>query len=198
MKLFKLSVLFLSFFGVLKAQTNDIKHIREKYSAIQKQIVAQKNNDIPENNTHIIIKQNMPAIGEQQIDYNFYFELEDYNGSDDKIPEHHNLLFATRKYNVAASSETYEEFLYDESGNLIFYFQKVREEKCSQLRCYFKDNKLIKVIYKEAAVIDDKCPSASKYKVILQSKNKLPEDFGMEYLRSVSKKIKTIFTALDK
>ncbi|RLD48920.1 MAG: hypothetical protein DRI94_11850 [Bacteroidetes bacterium] len=195
MKSLQIIILFFCFAGVLNAQTNEIKNIREQYTQIQKEIAAQKNDDMPKNNMHIIVNQNMPGIGEQQIEYHFYFELEDIQ---DQVPEHHNMFFATRQYNVAASSDTYEEFLYDLSGNLLFYFQKTSEEKCKQLRCYFKDNKLIKVIYKEADLIDDTCPSSSKYKVLIQSKNKLPQDFGMEYLRSTSKSIMSIFKALDK
>ncbi len=189
-------VVFMIFSVFGNTQTGKIESIREQYSFAQQEISGQKNEDLPENNMHIVINQMMPAIGSQTVEYYFYFQLKE---PDDDVSFLHDLFFVTRKYNVAESSEIYEEFLFDLSGNLIFYFQNAREEKCKQIRCYFSDNKLIKVLYKEADLNEDEeCPASSKYKLVLQSKNKLPEDYALEYIQATAKNIASFFNLIDK
>lgn len=184
--------LMLSAFAA-NSQVELIENIKQNYYYVQKVIKAQITEDIPENNAKIVINQLMPAIGSQTIEYNFYFSLIEL---DDEVSFDHNLNFATRKYNVAQSMFVYEEFLFDENGDLIFYFQSEQSEICKQIRCYFNKNKLIKVIYKEAELNDEY--ECSKYKVILESKNKLPEDYGLGYIQGTANDLLEIHRLLDK
>lgn len=189
-----LLLLFSSIFPIF-SQTDALKNIRQQYSDVHRDIKAQKNEDIPKNHAQIIINQMMPSIGAQTIEYNFYFSL--VEPVDDYSFDHY-LSFATRKYNVAQSLFVYEEFLYDSDGNLIFYFDKELSQNCTELRCYFENNKLFKVLYKVADLEANKCPDASKYKTILNSKNELPEDFSLNVIKSSADDILTIYRLLDK
>lgn len=95
------------------------------------------------------IKQNLPGTGYHKEWIRLYFyEKENYEGQPDEPMLFRNIHFVTAKYNYAAR-EFYDEYLFDEKGNLEFIFARnadVDDFKGGEYRFYFKDGKLIKVI----------------------------------------------------
>lgn len=194
MKRIEIILVFILIVVFANSQNSEIVNIKQQYYNVHQEITAQQNQDVPENNAKIIVNQTMPAIGPQTIEYNFYFQLKDL---EDDVSFEHDLLFVTRTYNIAASYFFYEEFLYDLSGKLIFYYSSVHDTICKQLRCYFKDDVLIKVIYKQADFVDFECPENDDFNVVLESKDKLPEDYTLETIQGTGYDMKTIYNILD-
>ena len=95
------------------------------------------------------IKQNLPGTGYHKEWIRLYFyEKENYEGQPDEPMLFRNIHFVTAKYNYAAR-EFYDEYLFDEKGNLEFIFARnadIDDFKGGEYRFYFKDGKLIKVI----------------------------------------------------
>ena len=186
-------ILFSSTF--VFSQNEDIQDIREIYYLIQEKIEHQNNGDIPEDNLQIVLNQNMPAIGPQTIDYNFYFTLD----FDDGIGEYvHTLDFVTRSYNIAASLYVYEEFLYNGVGDLVFYYMKYESAACKEIRFYFSNNELIKATVKELNV-DGNCEEFEDFTISYQSKNEFPEFYIEEFtdIQEKSQHIKDIYKLLE-
>lgn len=95
------------------------------------------------------IKQNLPGTGYHKEWIRLYFyEKENEEWEADEPMLFRNIHFVTAKYNYAAR-EFYDEYLFDEKGNLEFIFAHnadIDDFKGGEYRFYFKDGKLIKVI----------------------------------------------------
>lgn len=95
------------------------------------------------------IKQNLPGTGYHKEWIRLYFyEKENEEWEADEPMLFRNIHFVTAKYNYAAR-EFYDEYLFDEKGNLEFIFAcnaDIDDFKGGEYRFYFKDGKLIKVI----------------------------------------------------
>ncbi len=95
------------------------------------------------------IKQNLPGTGYHKEWIRLYFyEKENEEWEADEPMLFRNIHFVTAKYNYAAR-EFYDEYLFDEKGNLEFIFVRnadIDDFKGGEYRFYFKDGKLIKVI----------------------------------------------------
>lgn len=184
------------FFIETFSQESEIKFIREQYSKAQENIGYQRDSLIPLDNIKITLNQNMPAIGQQTFDYNFFFTLEYSEEVDGEY--FHQLYFATKSYNIAASYFSYEEFLFNEKEELIFYFLKYRSgyepEFNREIRCYFNNNKLIKITVKEAPFENDD-ESELVFKQVYESTSKVPDNFKEDYdnLFSTLENIKDIY-----
>ena len=94
-------------------------------------------------------KQNLPGTGYHKEWIRLYFyEKENEEWEADEPMLFRNIHFVTAKYNYAAR-EFYDEYLFDEKGNLEFIFARnadIDDFKGGEYRFYFKDGKLIKVI----------------------------------------------------
>jgi len=140
----------------------------------------------------------MPAIGPQTITYSFYFTL-DFAETEENSDYVHNLNFVTRKYNVAASLDSYEEFLYNEKGQLIFYYQQLETvDNVLRARCYFLNNKLVKFSLKEL-IEEGEIDNSADYKEIYNSIYNIPEIYFDEYISisSKSNQIKNLYHMID-
>lgn len=95
------------------------------------------------------VKQNLPGTGyhKQRIRLYFY-EIENEEWDADAPMLSRSLHFVTWKYNYGAR-EFYEEYLYDEKGNIEFAYlcnADMDHFKGGEMRCYFQNGKLIKVL----------------------------------------------------
>ncbi len=194
-KIVLINILMCSCF-LLNAQNSHISKIRSDYSEIQKSIQNQRT-DIPKNDISIIQNQNVAGIGEQKIEYKFWFDIIYYDSDDMK----HRLDFATRKYHIAASVYSYEEFMFDNAGNLSFYYIRLNSEYEKidyEIRLYFNNKKLIKVIAKELQPNGNRRKS-SDYKKTFESADKVPNYFSDNYknLPTLAKDIKNLFYIVD-
>ena len=103
-------------------------------------------------NSHYIA----PGAGEIKEEINYYY----HNGHDEDTGEpYYFLYFISRKY-VRTISTYYEEFLYDDDLNLVFYFcQKVtdtgKETVKEETRYYWGKDGLITEIIKGGREMDD-------------------------------------------
>jgi len=194
-KIIFLFLIISIFFQISFSQEAEIKKIRELYKTAQENIGYQRDSLIPFDNLKITLNQNMPAIGQQTFDYEFYFSLE---YSEETEGEYfHQLYFATKSYNIAASYFSYEEFLFNDKGELVFYFIKYSSgyepEFNREVRCYFQNEKLIKINVKEAPLnYDDENPIFNQ---IYENSNVVPDYFKEDYsyILSTAEEIKNIY-----
>lgn len=95
------------------------------------------------------IKQNLPGTGYHNERIRLYFyEEENEEGQPGEPMLSRSLHFVTWKYNYAAR-EFYEEYLYDKKGNIEFVYIRnadMDDFKGGELRCYFQNGKLFKVL----------------------------------------------------
>jgi hypothetical protein len=95
------------------------------------------------------IKQNLPGTGYHKERIRLYFfEKENEEGNADEPMLFRSLHFVTWKYNYAAR-EFYEEYLYDEKGNIEFAYVRNADMdhfKGGEMRCYFQNSNLFKVL----------------------------------------------------
>ncbi|MBQ9559814.1 MAG: hypothetical protein IJ762_08835 [Bacteroidaceae bacterium] len=137
-----------------QAQTT-IADIRKAYQE-QKQIIARMSDDFPAEGIppvyyHLHVSQNLPATGMHHENvYMYYGELPSEEEFDPYPP--HYLSFVTSKYNFAAR-EFYEEFLYDEQGQVAFIYARTPDfdfPKMHEFRLYFDGQHLLRLNVKES------------------------------------------------
>ena len=103
---------------------NTIESIRKTYQSV-KEGIAQMSEDFPSEGIppeyyHLRVLQNLPGTGGHEENIRMYYgELESEEEGDPYPP--HYLRFATAKYNYAAR-EFYEEYLYDDKGQVMFIY----------------------------------------------------------------------------
>ncbi len=149
--LFGFLFVFLFFFGwgSLWGQDATLKEIREIYYKVQNKIKEDPNGENPWIDKFDLLSINK-TVKNRFDDGNVELMSSTYRiYMDEKTG---NVFFATISINGSDFDE-YEEFLYDDSGNLIFYYytsslydNKIYEvdEACAgpvEFRCYFADNK---------------------------------------------------------
>ena len=97
-----------------------VADIRKKYAQAKERIDVKKKAEVPPDET--VVTSNYMAAGAGPIqDVTHYY----YSGNfdEDLGREAYEVYFMERKYNVGAI-DYYQEFLYDDEGKLIFYFEK--------------------------------------------------------------------------
>lgn len=135
---------------------NSVASIRQRYAAIKEYIsthTGTNENDGAEwaEYYHVEARLFLPATGGHKENIYMYFNEKE----EDKIYPGHYLTFATTKYNYAAR-EFYEEYLYDEDGNVAFIYRydpmwapdEKAEDKEYEFRFYLNKGKLLSAIVK--------------------------------------------------
>ena len=128
-----------------------VQSIRERYTAIHEvmqQMTPDKDGEtmLPKEYIDLDVYQNLPGTGGHNERIRLWYGyLEDGN---DVIYPPRYLSFATSKYNYAAR-EFYEEYLYDEKGNLLFVYAKTPDVEHSdmytfELRLWFNGKQLLR------------------------------------------------------
>lgn len=137
-----MNILFTLLLCVACTQTvqaqNTIESIRKEYQGVKGWIELMCDSfpadGIPPEYYELIVKQNLPATGgHEEIIRMYYGELESEEEGDPYPP--HFLRFATAKYNYAAR-EFYEEYLYDDKGQVMFIYALTPDVTLSELRPY--------------------------------------------------------------
>lgn len=193
--IYLISFFLISSFSVF-SQTKEIKQIKELYYSVQENIEQQRNEEIPQDNLQIILNQNMAAIGPQTVSYNFYFTLK--FDEEETYEYYHTLNFVTRSYNIAASVYYYEEFLYNDKGELIFYFLKQESEYSFEIRCYYSNNELINITIKDLKE-DGNYQNSADYIQTYESTNKIPENHeeDCKFIKLKAENILEIYKKID-
>ena len=81
-----------------------------------------------------------PAVGTFRNTIKFYYTY----GDREENPYPNRLLKVTVATNRAANHE-WSEYLFDPSGRLIFYYEKMGEDKEAESRFYFASGKIIRI-----------------------------------------------------
>lgn len=149
-KLFLSLLLGVASYLPIDAQ-NTIESIRKEYQAVHEMIELMKPVDdgispMPPEYFDLRVVQNLPATGPHHENIRMYYgELPPkYEG--DPYPPHY-LRFTTAKYNFAAR-EFYEEYLYDDKGQVMFIYAITPDVEHNmvpyELRMWFDGKRLLR------------------------------------------------------
>ena len=147
---------------------------------------------------HVKIQENYPGTGRHEEDVYIYHEIIEPEDEDVIFPPK-RISFVTTKYNFAARV-FYEEYLYDEKGNIEFIYGSNPydlDDKAWEYRFYFNGGKLIKSIVKNRPYIDGGA-NMGEYEVAYEGSgiSKSFEDIYKSYLAK-SKRFKKLFEAVS-
>ena len=130
---------------------NTIESIRKEYQSVKGWIEMMSDSfpqdGIPPEYYELTVKQNLPATGGHEEKIRMYYgELEPEEEGDPYPP--HFLRFASAKYNYAARV-FYEEYLYDDKGQVMFIYALTPDVNLSELwpyelRMWFDGKRLLR------------------------------------------------------
>ena len=129
---------------------NTVESIRKEYQDVQKWMAEMENFDSETYPAYydLHVKQNLPGTGLHEENIRLYFTEEEPDYENEEVftmPTNH-LRFVKAKYNFAAS-EFYEEYLYDDKGQVMFIFAITSNVDFSEppyaLRMWFDGKRLL-------------------------------------------------------
>ena len=153
------------------SQEEDVKKIREEYVKYNKLISDYESEGLSYFPPRFSIKtiQNRPALGPVNFDFTYYYD-ENTNIDEVDNPDLAKTWAIIRKvvYTEGMPSyQDYKEILYDEKGELLFYYSKLTGNTCGEKRFYFQNGKLIKIkfnpITHEDCSDDNDFPEFTRY-----------------------------------
>ena len=190
---------FLASMQLVRAQ-DALESIRQRYASIKKYIETHQGNNPYDGAEwaefyHLQGQQMLPGTGGHKDDIYMYWDERE----EEKIYPSHYLIFATRKYNYSAISY-YEEYLYDENGELAFAYihnpswssDGEGEQKEYEFRFYLRKGRLIE------AIIKSRDNEQQAYKELYKGP-KLPTSYVNvfeEYIHQ-AEKLKRMFTEIE-
>lgn len=178
----------------IHAQTT-VESIRERYNGIKSTLADMMMEDgMPAEYCQLHLKQNLPATGPHFEDVLLYWG--DDEDDDDVIYPNHHICYAQTNYNFAAR-KFYEEYLYDDKGNLIFIYARNPDFDFDNgiiydFRFYLTKGKVMNVIVKSSA------DGGKTFKDVYTGKT-VPKEYTEqldEYLSS-AKRYKALFESID-
>ena len=152
-----------------------IESIRKTYADVKESIAMMSDNfpseGIPAEYYHLRVAQNLRATGPHTEDIRMYFNEVEQDEDEDWNPyPFHWLRLATAKYNFAVR-QYYEEYLYDDKGQVMFIYAitpEIGDDMIPyELRMWFDGKRLLRFTAKKAEVtipFDYDNLSAFKYK----------------------------------
>lgn len=139
-----------------------IESIRKAYADVKESISMMSDDfpseGIPAEYYHLRVAQNLRATGPHTEDIRMYFNEVEQNEDEDWNPyPYHWLRLATAKYNFAAR-EFYEEYLFDDKGQVMFIYAVTPEVGDDmipyELRMWFDGKRLLRFTAKKAEVTE--------------------------------------------
>ena len=187
---------------------NTIESIRKEYQGVHEWIAQMSDNfpidGIPPEYYDLHVVQNLPATGLHQENIRmFYGELEPEEEGDPYPP--HYLRFVTAKYNFAVR-EFYEEYLYDDKGQVMFIYAitpDVGDDMIPyELRMWFDGERLLRFTAKKIEGELDYIDIASLRKATFKeeySGKTIPEMYRLETdrCRQRALRVLTTFEGID-
>ena len=136
-KLLLITLFFCATVLSISAQTT-IQSIRKAYGEVKEHIARMtpdEEGDIqePKEFYELNVDQNLPATGGHHERIMLYYG--ELSAPDEVIYKPHYLQFATSKYNFAAR-EFYEEYLYNDKGQLMFVYASTPDVIIGQMEVY--------------------------------------------------------------
>ena len=148
----RLIIMTIVFVGCLQTAfaQNTIESIRKAYQG-QKEEIARMSENFPGEGTppvyyHLHVSQNLPGTGMHHENVRMYYGELPSEEEGDPFPPHY-LSFVSAKYNFAAR-EYYEEYLYDDKGQLMFIYAYTPNEELTRMlefRLYFAGQRLLRL-----------------------------------------------------
>ena len=188
---------------------NSIESIRKEYQGVQQWINQMSENfpsdGIPSEYYDLRVEQNLPGTGPHHESIRMYYgELEPEEEGDPYPP--HYLRFARVKYNYAAR-EYYEEYLFDDKGNVMFVYaitpDVIDDMVPYELRMWFDGKRLLRFNAKKfdgsLTYIDIATLKKGTFKDEYTGKT-IPEKFDSETDRCKqgAQRYLTLFKSIDK
>lgn len=167
-KLIVIALMMVGGLQVVCAQ-NTIQSIREAYQA-QKKVIADMCETYPYEGMppalyHLKVLMNLPATGLHEENIRMYFGEQEQDDEENYNPyPPHFLSFLTTKYNYAAR-QFYEEYLYDNQGQLMFIYAQTPDIDMGcmhELRLYFDGQKLLRLNVKKSEELESFDDTATK------------------------------------
>lgn len=154
MKKMFLILLMSLFVHVAQAQTveKSVEKIRDFYTEVGKKIEFIEQGGEQGNYGELVCNEltinkfehSWPAVGIYKISYKFFYEFDKGDSNRDPNPYPDRIVKITSRSDVS-SRRYYQEFLYDKTGALIFYYLKAEEnETAKETRVYFSAGKAIR------------------------------------------------------
>lgn len=210
MKRVVLSLLFFVTWVLTASAQNSIQSIRKAYQEVHEMIdkMTPKGDiswEMPPEFYDLHVVQNLPGTGKHEENIRmFYGDLESEEEGDPFPP--HYLRFTTAKYNFAAR-EYYEEYLYDDKGQVMFIYAIMADVIIGELipyelRLYFDGERLLRFTAKKYDGQSGYLDIASLRKAIFKeefSGTVIPEKFGeaTDSLKQRAKRFLTMFKGID-
>ena len=144
--------------GAQAQNSQTVADIRKKYAQAKERMEARKKAELPPDET--VVTSNYMAAGAGPInDVTHYYYSGDFD--EDLGREDYEVYFMVRKYNVGAI-DYYQEFLYDDEGKLIFYYEK---SGANETRYYWGADGLAKEDIKGERLLDEVMASRLSYEL---------------------------------
>lgn len=144
--------------GTPKKQAEVVADIRKKYAEAKERQEFRKKAELPPDET--VVTSNYMAAGAGPVkDVTHYYFNGDFD--EDLGCEKYEVYFMTRKYNVGAR-EYYQEFLFNDEGSLIFFFEK---SEADETRYYWGESGLVKEDIKGERQMDEVFASRLSYEL---------------------------------
>lgn len=204
------AIAFLALSALAAEAQNTIESIREAYAGV-KECISMMNDSfpaegIPPEYYHLHVAQNLPATGGHTEDIRMYFNEVEQDEDENWTPyPDHWLRLATAKYNFAIR-QFYEEYLYDDKGQVMFIYAitpEIGDEMIPyELRMWFDGKRLLRFTAKKAEItqpFDYEDLSSFKYKEEY-SGTTIPEQYRGETDRckKQAQRLLVMFKGIDK
>ncbi|MBR1545741.1 MAG: hypothetical protein IJ633_02940 [Prevotella sp.] len=182
---------------------NTVESIKERYQAMKEYVATHQGVNKWDGADfgkfyHLEGRQWLPATGGHIEDtFLYYGEVE---SADSVIYAPHYVKFVTKKYNYAAR-EYYEEYLYDEDGQVAFIyaydpmtrFEDESEDQQYEFRFYLNKGKLLK------AIVKCKKNDEHVFKEVWNAKTVKPIYAGtLDTYKGVAKQMRQLFIDIEK
>ena len=170
-----------------------VENIRKAYAEAKAEIANISSEDgYPPEYYQLNVVQNLPGTGPHHEDVLMIFKEEP--APEGVVYPPHRIFFVTTKYNFAAR-QFYEEYLFDDDGNLAFIYAfspDVFDGKENELRFYFDRGKLVKLTTKQRNMGDTTFTDEATYTTCPDTLSR----FYQEYLAQAFK-LKRLFKSVD-
>ena len=139
----------ISFCFITDTKAQEITEIRKRYTSVKDMISMQQMDENMMNRSNVCWMQNVPGIGPQRCDYTMYFTPLGYDANGNIKQQ--KICLIENSYNIAAR-KYYEEYLYNESEELIFVYTRQPSDDGDAFidtRIYQNEGTILKVTINE-------------------------------------------------
>lgn len=156
---FVIALLLFAFMNAAQAQTveKSVEKIRSYYNEVSKKVEFIEQGGEQGNYGELICNElsinkyehSWPAVGIYRVNFKFFYEFDKGDANRDPNPYPDKIVKIVSQSDVS-SRHYYQEFLYDKTGALIFYFLKAEEDETpKETRVYFSAGKAIRLMEDE-------------------------------------------------